>query len=66
MRVEVIQMHIKAAFPDEKFFRAECGFVTDTGEFVDRKEAGRMAFEAGQIDKPTDCLFSENLTGDWS
>ena len=41
------------------------GFVTDTGEFVDRKEAGRIAFEAGQIDKPRDFLFSEDITGDW-
>lgn len=52
-------------YPDENFRRSEQGFVTDTGEFVDRKEAGRIAFEAGQINKPTDCLFSENLTGDW-
>ena len=41
------------------------GFVTDTGQFVDRKEAGRIAFEAGQIDKLTDFLQSEHLTGDW-
>lgn len=41
------------------------GFVTDTGKFVDRKEAGKIAFEAGQIDKLTDFLQSEDLTGDW-
>lgn len=41
------------------------GFVTDIGLFVDRKEAGRIAFEAGQIDKLIDFLQSEHLTGDW-
>lgn len=37
------------------------GFLTSTGRFVDRKEAGAIAFEAGQITKPTDCLFSEDI-----
>jgi hypothetical protein len=55
----------KAAHPDENFRRAVCGFVTDTGLFVDRKEGGRIAFEAGQTPKLETCLFSEDLTGDW-
>ena len=55
----------KSAYPDENFRRAESGFVTDTGKFVDRKEAGKIAFEAGQTDKLIDFLFSEDLTGDW-
>lgn len=41
------------------------GFVTDTGKFVDRKEAAKIAFEAGQIPKPVTILFSEDLTGNW-
>lgn len=39
------------------------GFVTDTGDFVDRMRAAEIAFEAGQITKPVDYLFSEDLTG---
>ena len=37
------------------------GFLTNLDQFVDRKEAGEIAFEAGQIFKETDCLMSENL-----
>ena len=41
------------------------GFVTESGGFVDRKAGAEIAYEAGQIDKPTTCLLSEDLTGDW-
>ena len=37
------------------------GFLTSKGNFVDRKEAGKIAYERGQITKETDCLFSEDL-----
>lgn len=37
------------------------GFVTSDGRFVDRAEAAVIAFKAGQIDKPKDELFSEDL-----
>ena len=37
------------------------GFLTSEGMFVNRKDAGEIAFKAGQIDKETDCLFSEDL-----
>lgn len=37
------------------------GFLTSKDIFLDRKEAGKLAFEAGQIIEPTDCLFSEDL-----
>lgn len=37
------------------------GFVTEDGHFVDRGAAARIAFEAGQIQKPTTKLFSEDL-----
>jgi hypothetical protein len=39
------------------------GFVTNKGRYVNRKEGGEIAFKAGQIDKPTSMLFSEDL---WS
>ena len=37
------------------------GFLTNKGMFVDREEAGRIAFEARQISAPNDYLFSEDL-----
>ena len=37
------------------------GFLTSDDKFVDRKEAGKIAFESGQIKVPNDCLFSEDL-----
>ena len=43
----------------------EQGFVTDTGDFVDRYKAAEIAFEAGQTKKLESPLFSEDLTGDW-
>lgn len=37
------------------------GFLTNLDKFVDRKEAGKLAFEATQISDKTDCLMSEDL-----
>jgi hypothetical protein len=37
------------------------GFLTSSGMFVNRQIAGAIAFEAKQITKHTDCLFSEDL-----
>lgn len=37
------------------------GFLTSKNRFVDRKEAGQIAYKAEQIGKLTDCLFSEDL-----
>ena len=37
------------------------GFLTNKGMFVDREEAGKIAFEAKQISAPNDYLFSEDL-----
>lgn len=37
------------------------GFLTSDDRFLDRKEAGKLAFEIGQIDKVTECLFSEDI-----
>ena len=41
--------------------RAMQGFLTSDDRFVDRKEAGKIAFNAGQTVKLTECLFSEDL-----
>lgn len=37
------------------------GFITEKGFFVDRREAAQIAFELGQIKKPTSTLFSEDI-----
>jgi len=37
------------------------GFVTDKGEFVNRVEAVKIAFECGQIKKIKPRLYSEDL-----
>lgn len=37
------------------------GFLTSDNIFLDRKEAGKLAFEVGQIEKVTECLFSEDI-----
>lgn len=37
------------------------GFITNKDRFVNRKEAGDIAFSARQIKEKTDCLFSEDL-----
>ena len=41
--------------------RGEQGFVTNAGRFVSRKEAAKIAFEAGQTEKLEDELFSEDV-----
>ena len=46
---------------DEINQRAIQGFLTSTDRFVDRKEGGKIAFDAQQILRETDCLFSEDL-----
>lgn len=37
------------------------GFMTSYGRFVDRHEAAKIAYEAGQIEKPLEVLFSEDV-----
>lgn len=39
----------------------EQGFLTSKNRFVDRREAARIAFEAGQVAELSDCLISEEL-----
>lgn len=55
----------KSAYDIEKKLgiRHEQGFITDTGEFLDRIEAAKIALESGQIEKlnhPPN-LYSEDL-----
>jgi hypothetical protein len=40
---------------------AESGFVTDTGEFVDRETAARIAFECRQVPTLKHTIYSEDL-----
>lgn len=47
--------------PEVAPINGEQGFVTDTGKFVDREEAARIAFEAGQMDRHVRRLFSEDI-----
>ncbi len=42
-------------------FLGEQGFVTDTGRFVSRTEAARIALRAGQIKLPKAELTSDDL-----
>jgi hypothetical protein len=46
---------------DEVNERSVQGFLTSDDRFVDRKEAGHIAFNAGQTKTLTDTLFSEDL-----
>lgn len=39
----------------------EQGFLTNTNRFVDRKEAGQIAFAAGQTEELKTTLYSEDL-----
>ena len=48
----------------ERIHRADQGFVTNTGRFVGRKQAQKIAEAAGQIKEKLGCpglLFSEDL-----
>lgn len=49
-------------FPDRDYInKTKQGFLTSDGDFVDRKEGSKIAFEAKQIKKDDGCLFSEDL-----
>ena len=37
------------------------GFLTEDDNFFDREDSALIAFEAGQTDRNTKCLFSEDL-----
>ena len=56
----IIQKYGHSA-PPGFFSGAEQGFMTDGGEFVDRREAARIAFECGQIEQSKEILFSEDV-----
>lgn len=52
---------IAALIPKKEGLRGVQGFLTSDGNFVNRKEAGKIAYEAGQIKKLTELLYSEDL-----
>ncbi len=43
---------------------SEQGFITSEARFVGRSEAAEIAYKAEQIKKPTNLLFSEDITQD--
>ncbi len=47
--------------PNRYISQDEEGFVTDSGRFVDRKEAAEIAFRSGQIPQKKEKLFSEDV-----
>jgi hypothetical protein len=46
---------------DINHIEREQGFLTNTDRFVDREEAGQIAYDAGQITEKNNFLFSEDL-----
>ena len=52
---------LKKDYKEHTFDDGVQGFLTSDDRFVDRKEGGQIAFDAGQIPKLTNCLFSEDL-----
>jgi len=50
-----------AALRLDRIGEHEQGFVTSTGRFVDREEAGRLAHVSGQVDKLKENLTSEDV-----
>lgn len=43
----------------------EQGFITDSEDFVDRREAAKIAFECGQINDKTEILYSEDIVNNY-
>ena len=52
---------LKKDYKEHTFDDGVQGFLTSDDRFVDRKEGGQIAFDAGQTAKLTECLFSEDL-----
>lgn len=57
----IIRDIVEARGKEEGYVSGEQGFVTDDGRFVEREEAAKIAFEAGQIPEPKKYLFSEDV-----
>jgi hypothetical protein len=52
---------IWAMNPYQKITQEDQGFVDNTGKFLSREEAAKVAFEAGQTTRLKSTLFSEDL-----
>lgn len=59
--VQIEQAFPKGSVDEEEIAGKHQGFITSLGRFVSRDEAGTLAFEAGQVDKPNMFLTSEDL-----
>lgn len=57
-----IMSKLRKRYPHlEKITQRQQGFITCNHTFVDRKQAAKIAFNAGQISKMKEVLFSEDL-----
>lgn len=54
---------LEAHYPNREYKSPNTiqGFLTSEGNFVDRKNAGEIAFKAGQTSKKINFLFSEDI-----
>lgn len=52
---------IANSHPANDLSKGEQGFVTNTGIFVNREQAAKIAYHAGQIKKPKQSLKSEDI-----
>jgi hypothetical protein len=57
----IIRDIIQARGKEEGYVSGEQGFVTDKGQFVNRRQAAIIAFNAGQIPNRKEELFSEDI-----
>lgn len=57
----IIRDIVQMLGPEVAPVNGEEGFITGGGEFVDRKMAAKIAFEAGQIPLPHKTLYSEDI-----
>ena len=57
----ICQMAAVTGLDDSAAGHGKQGFLTSKNRFVDRAEAAKIAYVAGQIEKPHETLFSEDL-----
>lgn len=60
-RHDVVVLKALQHYSAEEVSRGIQGFCTNLEHFVDRKEAAKIAYEAGQIAEPVSILMSEDL-----
>lgn len=61
VRHDLLVLEALRHFNKAEVSKSTQGFLTSKGRFIDRKEAARIAFMAGQIPEPANRLISEDL-----